>query len=272
MATLYHYTTAAGLIGILESKSFWASDTRFMEDDAEFGCGLDVLYSVVEDFKEYIRSASDEAYFLIESLLEAEMASAIAFVASFSREGDDAVQWRARNDGRGFALGMDADWLNINAIAQGFAMVPVVYAPDKQVASASAAVNFLITQLEDLDSGSFAPIDCVEQWWPQALKTVLAFKTGRSEEGEVLLVRVGAGLGAAARIRPGPAGLVPYLPCFIDRQSIKTPKYVPQNFGLAEVIVGPALKSHQVGVVEALLARQRMKLDVRKSSAFDGAG
>ena len=35
MDTLFHYTTAAGLLGILDSSGFWATDLRFLNDAQE---------------------------------------------------------------------------------------------------------------------------------------------------------------------------------------------------------------------------------------------
>ena len=35
MDTLFHYTTAAGLLGILGSSSLWATDLRFLNDAQE---------------------------------------------------------------------------------------------------------------------------------------------------------------------------------------------------------------------------------------------
>jgi hypothetical protein len=44
--TLHHYTTAAGLIGILRSKSLWASDCRFLNDRSELVYG----HNLVKDY------------------------------------------------------------------------------------------------------------------------------------------------------------------------------------------------------------------------------
>jgi hypothetical protein len=35
MDTLFHYTTAAGLLGILNDLAFWATDLRFLNDAQE---------------------------------------------------------------------------------------------------------------------------------------------------------------------------------------------------------------------------------------------
>src|SRR5512133_1541887 len=40
---LYHYTTFSGLLGIVGSRSLWASDIRYMNDSAELKHTADLL-------------------------------------------------------------------------------------------------------------------------------------------------------------------------------------------------------------------------------------
>ncbi len=48
--TLYHYTTAEGLQGIIKTKSIWASDYRFLNDATEFDYGLSIFDKIFEGF------------------------------------------------------------------------------------------------------------------------------------------------------------------------------------------------------------------------------
>ena len=41
--TLYHYTTFTGLLGIVRSRSLWASDVRYMNDSAELRHTADLI-------------------------------------------------------------------------------------------------------------------------------------------------------------------------------------------------------------------------------------
>lgn len=41
---LYHYTTAEGLRGIVESKILWATDVRYLNDPLEFNHGLQEVW------------------------------------------------------------------------------------------------------------------------------------------------------------------------------------------------------------------------------------
>lgn len=107
--TLYHYTTDAGLYGILESGSLWLSDIFFLNDPSELRHGISLAVTVLKNLG-------------IDSLPEGELLKyAIAslggprititgnyFSCSFSRNGNDLDQWRAyADDGRGYSIAFD---------------------------------------------------------------------------------------------------------------------------------------------------------------------
>jgi hypothetical protein len=68
------------------------------------------------------------------------------------------------------------------------------------------------------------------------------------------------------QVRPSSAGLVPYLPCQLDKFMIDNPVFPRNNFGIERIIVGPALREQQIFAVDALRAFHRMKLEVVKSA------
>src|SRR5882724_8885709 len=45
---LYHYTNAQGLLGMLESKRIWATNSRFMNDPTEIGYAIRLVREVME--------------------------------------------------------------------------------------------------------------------------------------------------------------------------------------------------------------------------------
>jgi len=48
METLFHYTTAAGLLGILKNGNIWASDLRFLNDAQESVYARDMIIDAIE--------------------------------------------------------------------------------------------------------------------------------------------------------------------------------------------------------------------------------
>ena len=46
-ATLYHYTSLQGLMGIIESRKLRASDVRYMNDSTELTYALNLLQNAI---------------------------------------------------------------------------------------------------------------------------------------------------------------------------------------------------------------------------------
>ncbi len=113
-STLWHYTSCAGLQGIIASKSIWATEYRFLNDRQEFLHAKELAYQLAEEEPEYVgqkfparehvRKAIDIAFgtgYLHEDRLR-------VMVASFSEEGDQLSQWKGyANDSRGVSIGLD---------------------------------------------------------------------------------------------------------------------------------------------------------------------
>jgi hypothetical protein len=131
---LYHYTNDVGLRGILESGKLWLTDILSLNDPSELSHGLSHASAILRgraangppeskqfaaDFEEMIR-------------LRKVQKSGNYFICSFSSTGDDLGQWRAYADnGRGYALGFDADALEEAFIREAGAPIqkafPVAY-------------------------------------------------------------------------------------------------------------------------------------------------
>jgi hypothetical protein len=100
---LFHYTTARGLKGILESRKLWASDARCLNDSTEVDLGVQLGSEIAKE----TRLFSDLA---IGDIFEATFQSCAAFIISFSELRDDLSQWRGYGaDGRGYCLGFDLE-------------------------------------------------------------------------------------------------------------------------------------------------------------------
>lgn len=97
--SLYHYTDAAGLLGIVESRSLWATDYRHLNDRKEYRIGAKLLKD--ELGKHRLAEKHRRAF----ERLVAETQKT-CYVLSFSEMGDQLSQWRAHcPSGNGYALG-----------------------------------------------------------------------------------------------------------------------------------------------------------------------
>ncbi len=113
-ANLWHYTSFEGMLGILTSRTIWATEYRFLNDREEFLHAKNLALELVEEEPE----VTDAGFSAREVLRKAV---AVAFntgvlheerlrvmVASFSENGDQLSQWRgyARNS-TGVSIGLD---------------------------------------------------------------------------------------------------------------------------------------------------------------------
>lgn len=99
---LYHYTSIAGLNGIISSRKVWASDCRYLNDQKELVHAVDLFLS---------RYDGDAKTILSSALLWQRLSRAHC-VFSLSRSPRVLSQWRAYgDDGRGAAIGFSRKYL-----------------------------------------------------------------------------------------------------------------------------------------------------------------
>lgn len=135
MASLFHYTNASGLIGILSSNSLFATDYRFMNDPSELGEARKLIVPVFEAeiarltpelakknflspefYKELgTRGHLLQAESLYSAVVKAANNASPFFLFSFCRHSEKSdeynhgllSQWRGYSSGGGFALEFD---------------------------------------------------------------------------------------------------------------------------------------------------------------------
>jgi len=102
--TIYHYTSADGITGIIDKHEIWMSNTAFMNDTTE----LNMLQSAKGIFKDndFVNDAvKHEWYEMLERQRFNENRQIDYYMASFSRKKDSLEQWRAYGN---FCIGFDA--------------------------------------------------------------------------------------------------------------------------------------------------------------------
>lgn len=107
---LYHYTDAAGLIGMLSSGLAWATDYRFLNDKTE------LLYtnSLIQEIagRKLRENSSPTLTALYGALVSGKGVideDEEVFIFSMTEDPDSLSQWRAYSrSGMGFAVGFDA--------------------------------------------------------------------------------------------------------------------------------------------------------------------
>ncbi|MFE3052290.1 DUF2971 domain-containing protein [Nocardia sp. NPDC059239] len=298
--SLYHYTTAAGLLGILEpltntddlglaiettsvrSFSLWATDARYLNDSAELTFAAKELGSAVieqlddladdEPRKEILQHVAErirEGDFTTEDVTYTTHSQA-AYVTCFCTDGDLLSQWRGYGaNGGGYSIEFDSralEYLLVPALRAGDAVV------GHAIGSPLVQVNYglddeklreaakLIVEGEP-DSALFNMLSSLAQFKHEAF----------AEEDEWRIVASRPTFYTPLRFRPGPTGgITPYIR-LIRPQPVDDLTVIPS--AIRSITVGPG--SDQDLREEALrqLLGQRGFLDVevkRSKTTYKG--
>lgn len=261
---LYHYTSAAGLKGIVESASIWASEYRFLNDSTEFTYGLTEFKKLYRRSAKQIEGADKVLGALIEAYVEAIDIGYSVFIASFSLEGDLLSQWRGYNGGKGFSVGFDGGWINACAEANGFRLAPVCYEPSEHSQVLRDKISLLEKLAEEREREFVAAQELARKWWNLTLATIAVIKNRHfREEREYRLIKVVPTWPADTKTRVADVGLVPYVECPLDKAGGGLSNFC--KLGINEVLVGPALHNRQIAATQALAGSNGLEPNVRKS-------
>lgn len=250
---LYHYTGAAGLIGIVQSGKLWASDYRHLNDRHEYRIGARLL-------EEEIRSSplADPQRKAFDKLVAKTQKA--CFVLSFSELGDQLSQWRAYSPGgNGCALGFEqGNALFASARQHSFNLIRCEYDPQKQRKLCRYLVQSFIEGMVTRQSwwhGKNAVSNVrafFERYqWNLALALVMsALKHRGFEEGKEwrLVSQYPDEALYGVSFRPGRFGVTPYFELPLD--SKKGPRRIE------EIIIGPTSnRAAARAAVELLLSK-----------------
>lgn len=248
--TLYHYTTAAGLQGILETKRIWATELRFLNDERELQFGIDLLAAELQ--RQVAERDTRQSLPKIIEVLSVHRILRHYFVACFCEQGDLLSQWRGYASPGGYALGFAVEECGLPEWAVRF--LPVVYDRPSAQSMASGwasatADRFLHVFDERLDAAITGPspqptvAQLIKEFGHDRFDEMEAIAAALkdpsfSEEREWRIIAESHPQAAGDRevlFRAGSLGPTPYIsvPMSPDRDSLP----------LREVIVGPGPNS-----------------------------
>lgn len=127
---LFHYTNQNAAQSILQSKSIWASDPFFLNDEQEIQLGVRALKKVFNRLEEVDSETFaqcdliDEAFFDSRGDID-NPSTGRAFTVSFSEKSDDLSQWRGYSNENGVALGFSFNLLT--DVKPNALLLPVLY-------------------------------------------------------------------------------------------------------------------------------------------------
>lgn len=106
---VWHYTDAAGALGIVRSGQFWASSILALNDTQEYLYGVGLLFDLVEKVSGSRKIGTLQKDFIeqVALLVAGSMPYRRFFVCCASEDPDSLSQWRAYGGGVGYAVGVE---------------------------------------------------------------------------------------------------------------------------------------------------------------------
>jgi hypothetical protein len=131
---LYHYTNADAAISILQNKSIWASDARFMNDSSELEHAKSLALNTIELTKANLLNGRDLDGEYLDRIIASlpKYNPEQVFVSCFSSKPNILSQWRNyAQDGEGYCIGFDSKIL-IRSLSEQYlnhvsTLTPVLY-------------------------------------------------------------------------------------------------------------------------------------------------
>lgn len=218
---LYHYTSLDGFMGIVRSRSFWASDIRYMNDSSEYRLAFELG-------KPKLSTGTVDS--IVAKMIQ-KLEIAPIYIVSLSEKSDDLGQWRGYTpNGIGVCFALSHYFYEAQCKAQSASIAMCSYLPDRQrelinnlLDTFAEVASFHRTTEKQLDS-------IVRGFWIDfgARMKHNAFE----QEAEWRIVAEKAGREEQHRTRNGKSTIIPYIefPICEPRASLE----------FEEVVVGPS--------------------------------
>ncbi|WP_144948329.1 DUF2971 domain-containing protein [Pseudomonas oryzihabitans] len=245
--SLHHYTSLAGLKGIIEENGFWASDNRFMNDSEEIWNGTKLANRVLQHKAERARDPAFATILRNVGELISSPKQHGHLVVCFSTARDDLGQWR------GYGAGGVCICLGSNSQQAA----PLFFGPDhlpyKAIYKEHSKCLLLLSIIRRFEQEYLLDRSAMIDHWPsdqdenykkeiysRISSSILGFKDKSfKNEAEARIVlpydkanRYEGGL----RFRVSPLGIIPYLRTGDHKAIKKHGGLLP----LLEIIIGPA--------------------------------
>ena len=160
-AVLWHYTSGASLLSIVESATLWATQVSCLNDQQELLHAAQLLRNEFKALKEGHTEDSDHVFLdrVIEELAVDLALQSPVFIASFSEQANDLNQWRSYAGGEGgYVLGFDYRGVDFGQPDDDF-ILPVIYEPDQQIEIMKATARELLQAYRSGVKGGEDPHD-----------------------------------------------------------------------------------------------------------------
>lgn len=234
---LYHYTTFSGALGILSSRSIWASCIHFLNDKEEFRHGITLASGIATSL---VHMQGPNGKRMLQQIVQMlpGLEGRFLCVASFAQDGDLLSQWRGYSAPGGVSLGFQKSALEAAATEEGFSLRRCIY---KNADKIKIITDYLNGFLEHVESPQY---DTDRAIWRLADAWILGFLYYAScfkdqsfaEEKEWRLVsNIIPENHVGVAVRPGPSLPIPYFNLPFQKATVNG----LFDLGLVSIMIGP---------------------------------
>ena len=217
----FHYCSAQGLKGILESRLFFASDVLSLSDYSEVVHGRDMACELLK------KRSSPLAEHLHDAFQQGRRLGGLGetwfvHVVCLCGSKDVLSQWRGYSGTGGFAIGLDPAKLEQRVKQSDFAILKMVYDREEQQRVLAEAIENFEEVFRELAPDSLNEVNAVITKMAQILfNTLIYFKhPAFHQENEWRILKIDPQEKVKFWLRG--ADLVPYVPLKFEPNLVKT--------------------------------------------------
>lgn len=268
---IYHYTTVAGLKGILDSNEVWLTDYSYLNDAKELNHGLELFESRIEQIISSGKHPKMEMIFRawLQRMWDHQHRICIT---SYSLEGDSLSQWRAYGN---VAIGFEPSYLLASGGSGETQFNEVIYAHDKQVQLIDLFLDHVAQAFrQDAENTRLVSRIKIEDEYISGVRWLVGLATlfknqGFADEREVRVAYIenpklcdSLGLKQVPkRFRATADSIIPYVTTK-DILRGKSNELLP----IREIIVGPSItETSAMGIKEYLAFLGLSEVEVKRS-------
>lgn len=273
---LFHYTSLEGLMGIIDSKSIWATNVLYLNDASELNYSIILLRKQIHNYKDNIPIDGNWLYkisffdSLVDNFNQLIIDTNILgfFVCSFSEEKDLLSQWRGYcPKGIGFSLGFRLSDLSVCAQQRKGLIKQCCYNEEIQISTLDNLIreisNRYDSEITSYQIGSNEQeekkVEIFSDILMKFLELAPTFKHPKFKEEKEWRIIANRNMQSRTVIqsinyRHGQSMIVPYIEIFLPTDG--------EHLLIDQIIVGPTHEPKlSKASVEMLLKSKKVKFD-----------
>lgn len=147
---LYHYTSSQGLLGILGSNNFWATNIQYCNDSSEVKYGSELIKEIINE--KLLHVTNDHTKVFLERTLRGfnpfSNGFADIYITCFCEESNLLSQWRGyANNGGGYSIGINTHRA-LNVRDRNYFILKVIYDEVLQRKLVSDSIDSIVQTFE----------------------------------------------------------------------------------------------------------------------------